>query len=142
MPWMHDIMDFRAVVFIAFTVFVYVLFVTQAIAFEATLKEVRRAILVPTVIAILPLVAFLYMFHAASLQPTNEVFWSPEAITGLIAGWSAFIWLFPALWRLQRVVFPRLQKKYGLTKREYRELGKLTIFNKKKIIETWQNRLR
>ena len=139
---MRDVMDFRTVVLIALTVFVYVLFATQAIAFETTLRELRRAILVPTVVAILLLAAFLYMFHAASLQPTNEVFWSPEAITGLIAVWSAFIWLLPALWRLQRVVFPRLQKKYGLTKREYRELGKLTIINKKKIIEMWENRLR
>ena len=135
-------MDFDTVVFIILTVFVYASFATQAIAFETTLRELRRAVLIPTVIAILPLVAFLYMFHAASLQPTNEVFWSPEAITGLIAVWSAFIWLLPAVWRLKRVVFPRLQKKYGLTKREYRELGKLTIFNKKKIIEMWENRLR
>ena len=135
-------MDFDTVVFIIMTVFVYVFFATQAIAFEATLKEVRRAVLIPTVIAILPLVAFLYMFHAASLQPTNKVFWSPEAITGLIALWSTSIWLFTASLRLHRVVFPRLQKKYGLTKREYRELGKLTIINKKKIIEMWENRLR
>ncbi len=139
MPWMYDIMDFDTVVFIILTVFIYVSFATQVIAFETTLRELRKAVLIPTVIAILPLVAFLYIFHAASLQPTNEVFWSSEAITGLIAVWSAFIWFLPASRGLTRAVFPRLQKKYGLTKRE---LGKLTIINKKKNIETWQNRLR
>ena len=141
MPWMYDIMDFDTVVFIILTVFIYVLFATQAIAFETTLRELRRAILIPTVVAIALLAASLSIFHAASLQPTNKIFWSSEAITALIGVWS-YIWLFPASWRLKRVVFPRLQKKYGLTKREYRELGKLTIINKKKIIEMWENRLR
>ena len=67
MPWMYDIMDFDTVVFIILTVFIYVSFATQVIAFETTLREIRKAVLIPTVIAILPLVAFLYIFHAASL---------------------------------------------------------------------------
>ncbi|MHB8359597.1 MAG: hypothetical protein ACYDCP_08880 [Thermoplasmataceae archaeon] len=124
-------MDFKAIVAIFSILFVFLVYATQAIAFEANARELKKSVLLPTILTVFVLGILLY---AASLQPGSIVFWS--SVVGVIF----FFWGLPSILLLQKAVFPRFQKKYGLRRDEYRELGHLTILNRRKMKEMWESR--
>ncbi|MHB8358799.1 MAG: hypothetical protein ACYDCP_04775 [Thermoplasmataceae archaeon] len=133
-------MSFDVIVSIFLIFFMFLLYATQAIAFEANARELKKSVLLPTILTVFVLGISLYALHAASLQPGNEVFWSPKAIGFLVLVLSTIFWFVPSILILQKAVFPRFQKKYGLRRYEYRELGRLTILNRKKMKEMWESR--
>ncbi len=134
-------MNVLTYVIIILTIFGYFIFMIHALAEDERGKYIAKAVVIPTLVLSISLGISLIAAYLTKPSISNITVWSPFGVSYIVFLLSYFIWLPLSFWSILRLTFPIFQKKYGLTKSDFRDFAGMNIFNKKKKIERWLDRI-
>jgi hypothetical protein len=125
-------MDFITYMLIIFTLTLYGLFFSFAIAFELNAKEIRRAILTPSIVLAIVLGAALILLKLGAAFSGYYSLFSPLDVPLLFFFISYLVWAPISIHRLGIIGFQKLHEKYGLDKTVFK---RITPWSKSRIIK-------
>ena len=129
-------MGFVSIILFIIVLSGYIVFLLDMRAREVDLHLFLHTVGFLIIVYISFLTFILYIMYAYRVEPGNMNLFTIKDIS-LLLFVLYIIFIMPAYWLINRKVFPKFQKKYGL--KSIQELRGMSFCNKKKMIKKWEN---
>lgn len=125
---------------ISLIIFGFLYFLVFAAPKECNLRCMVKNTGIPTIAFTALLALLLYLDYLDKPTGAGITGWSPLGISLLVLFPYYIVWIPLSLWMVNKSSFNIFQRKYNLSRSDFRDFSNMNVFNKKRKIEKWEDK--